>query len=389
MVNNNFIEKLLDGAKVEWKTLGNVATILNGYAFKSREYVNNGIRVIRISDVQKGRISNATLKFYPIEMKKTLNNYLLKENDLVMSLTGNVGRVAMLSKSDLPAGLNQRVACMRVNNKIVLTRYLFHFFDQNFFENEAMRNATGGGQKNMSTSWLSKYEIPIPPMHVQKEIVRILDTFTELKAELKAELTARKKQYIYYREQLLTFADGEVEWKVLGDVVDFKRGKTITAKTKINGDIPVISGGRKPAYYNAKYNRENKTITVAGSGAYAGHIMYWDEKIFVSDAFSIKPHLNILDTKYLYYFLLDKQNWIYSLKKGSGVPHVYFKDLAVLKIPIPPLHVQEEVVNILDKFDTITTSIQSGLPKEIEQRKKQYEYYRNLLLTFPKQVKNK
>ena len=140
----NYLEKLLDGVEVEWKPLGKVALILNGYAFKSSKYVDDGIRVIRISDVQKGKMSDKDLKFYPRESENEIKRYLLRQNDLVMSLTGYVGRVAMLSKSDLPAGLNQRVACIRPSNK-VLTRFLFHYLDRNEFETDAIANAVGGG----------------------------------------------------------------------------------------------------------------------------------------------------------------------------------------------------------------------------------------------------
>jgi type I restriction enzyme S subunit len=185
---------------------------------------------------------------------------------------------------------------------------------------------------------------------------------------------------------LTKLLDGQkVEWKSLGEVCDFQRGKTITAKNKTHGNIPVISGGRKPAYYNAGYNRENETITVAGSGAYAGHIMYWNEPIFVSDAFSIKPNLLLLVTRYVYHFLLNNQLIIYNLKKGSGVPHVYPKDLEKLQIPIPcpenpakSLEIQQKIVNILDKFTQLTTQ----LTTELQNRKKQYSYYRDKLLTF-------
>lgn len=159
----------------------------------------------------------------------------------------------------------------------------------------------------------------------------------------------------------------------VGEAAELKRGKTITAKDKVDGDIPVISGGQKPAYYNAEYNREGETITIAGSGAYAGYVSYWNEPIFVSDAFSIKPNLSILNTRYAFHFLLSHQNWIYNLKKGVGVPHVYPKDLATLKIPIPPLKIQEEIVGILDSFTELTA--------ELTARKKQYSYYRELLLS--------
>ncbi len=195
----NKIEKLIaelcpDG--VEFKPLGEIAHALNGYSFKSKNYTKKGIR---ISDVQKGRMSNKDLKFYPNDIPP-ISQYLLHENDLVMSLTGNVGRVAMLSKTDLPAALNQRVTCIRVKSDKVLIRFLFHFFDQDIFEGVAMRSATGGGQKNLSMKWLKKQHIPVPPLEVQQKIVRILDKFTELEAELEA----RRRQYQYYRDRLLT-----------------------------------------------------------------------------------------------------------------------------------------------------------------------------------------
>ncbi len=131
-----------------------------------------------------------------------------------------------------------------------------------------------------------------------------------------------------------------VEWKELGEVAVLKRGKTITAKTIVEGNYPVISGGQKPAYYHGEFNQEGESITVAGSGAYAGFVMYWNEPIFVSDAFSIKPNEKVLIPRYVYHFLLENQFKIYQMKTGSGIPHVYAKDVAKIKIPIPPLEIQ-------------------------------------------------
>lgn len=174
-----------------------------------------------------------------------------------------------------------------------------------------------------------------------------------------------------------------VEWKALGEFADLKRGTTITAKTKIDGNIPVISGGQKPAYYNSEYNRDGETITVAGSGAYAGFVMYWNEPIFVSDAFSVIPYSSILNTRYVFHFLLNNQTWIHNLQKGSGVSHVYAKDLSNLTIPIPcpnnpkkSLEIQQKIVAILDTFSELTA--------ELTARKMQYSYYREKLLTFDK-----
>ena len=178
-----------------------------------------------------------------------------------------------------------------------------------------------------------------------------------------------------FLEKLLDGA--EVEWKPLSLVTEMQRGKTITAKSANEGNIPVISGGQKPAYYHNESNRDGKTITVAGSGAYAGYIMYWEEPIFVSDAFSIKTDESLLQIKYVYHFLLQNQQKIHAMKKGSGVPHVYPKDIGTLMIPIPPLSVQTEIVRILDALTALT----SELTSELILRRKQYEYYREKLLS--------
>ena len=189
----------------------------------------------------------------------------------------------------------------------------------------------------------------------------------------------REQDTFPYIAHLLNGA--EVEWKPLGEVAELKRGTSITKKTSNEGEIPVISGGQQPAYYIDQFNREGKTITVAGSGAYAGHVMYWEEPIFVGDAFSVKTDETILSTKYVYHFLLKNQQKIYAMKKGSGVPHVYPKDLGVLEIPVPPLSVQQEIVRILDKFTQLEAELKAELETELKCRKQQYEYYRDKLLT--------
>ena len=173
-----------------------------------------------------------------------------------------------------------------------------------------------------------------------------------------------------------------VEWKELGEVALLKRGKTITSKTATDGPYPVISGGQKPAYFHGEFNREGETITVAGSGAYAGFVMYWDEPIFVSDAFSIEPFEDALIPKFLYHYLLEKQEILFSMKKGSGVPHVYPKDVSKILIPIPPIEIQEKIVQKLDKMTEYVTELTS----ELTSRKKQYSFYRDKLLSFEDEV---
>lgn len=171
-----------------------------------------------------------------------------------------------------------------------------------------------------------------------------------------------------------------VKYQELNQISDMKRGTSITKKDVIEGAIPVISGGREPAYYCDKYNREGETITVAGSGAGAGYVQYWDIPIFVCDAFSIQGHEGV-STKYLYYCLSNKQEYIYSTKKGGGVPHVHISSIENMQIPVPPLPVQREIVRILDNFTDLTADLTADLTTELTARRKQYIEYLNILIS--------
>ena len=169
-----------------------------------------------------------------------------------------------------------------------------------------------------------------------------------------------------------------VAYRALGDVAELKRGQAVTRKEIVEGQIPVIAGGREPAYYIDRPNRQGETIVIAGSGAYAGFVSFWNEPIFVSDAFSIVVDRGTLQPRFVYHWLRGRQDAIHALKSGGGVPHVYPKDVAKLRCPIPPLEVQREIVRILDQF----TTLEAELEAELEARRTQYEHYRNHLLSY-------
>ena len=181
------------------------------------------------------------------------------------------------------------------------------------------------------------------------------------------------------RELIDKYCPNGVEYKPLGDkdVSIMQRGTSLTKKDSTEGIYPVISGGKTPAFYCDLSNRNGETITVAGSGAGAGYVQYWNEPIFVCDAFSIKG-VGDVSTKYLYYCLVNMQEKIYATKKGGGVPHVHISSIDKFLIPIPPPPVQEEIVKILDRFAEYAAELQA----ELQARQEQYEYYRNKLLTF-------
>ena len=138
-----------------------------------------------------------------------------------------------------------------------------------------------------------------------------------------------------------------VEYRNLHDVAHFDRGRVITAKDAVDGGVPVIAGGQKPAYYHNVSNRPAGTITVAGSGAYAGYVAKWETPIWLSDAFSVAPNDELeLSSAFLYQLLKSNQNWIYAKKKGGGVPHVHGADLSRLQVPVPPIEIQREIAHI-------------------------------------------
>ncbi|MGL2562697.1 restriction endonuclease subunit S, partial [Helicobacter pylori] len=176
-------------------------------------------------------------------------------------------------------------------------------------------------------------------------------------------------------ERLLqTLAPKGVEFRKLGEVCDFQKGKSMTKKAVTFGKVPVISGGRQPAYYHNEANRSGETIAISSSGVYAGYVSYWDIPVFLADSFSVSPKQKTLMPKYLFHYLTTQQDAIHATKSTGGIPHVYSKDLQNFLIPIPPLEIQQEIVKILDAFTELNT--------ELNARKKQYEYYQNMLLDF-------
>ena len=247
----------------------------------------------------------------------------------------------------------------------------------------------------LSRNSIEKIQVPIPSLKVQNEIVRILDKFTTLTAELTAELIARKQQYAYYREQLLTFNSDKVKWKKLGEIAEY-------SKTRISHDL--LDEKNYVGVNNLLQNRAGKTKsdhvpTQGNSTKYhyddilIGNIRPYLKKIWQADCIGGTNGdvlvINLTDeavsSRYLYQVLADDSFFEYNMQhaKGAKMPRGNKAKIMEYKIPIPPLPEQQRIVDILDKFDALTTSLTEGLPREIELRQQQYEYYRELLLSFP------
>jgi type I restriction enzyme S subunit len=248
--------------------------------------------------------------------------------------------------------------------------------------------AKNSSQPFVSYKELNKVVIPIPPLKIQSEIVRILDNFTELTAELTAELSARKKQYSYYRDKLLHFEDDEVEWKSLGEVgenLDSMR-KPITSGLRVSGKIPYY-GASGIVDYVDDYIFDGDFLLVSEDGAnliarktpiaFSIHGKSW-----VNNHAHILKFNTYVERKFIEYYLNSIDLTLYI--SGAAQPKLNKKNLNSIKIPPFSFTEQQRIVSILDKFDTLTTSISEGLPHEIELRQKQYEYYRDKLLSFPK-----
>lgn len=295
---------------------------------------------------------------------------MISKGDVIVAVKISPGKMKI---AGIDLAINQDLRGLKLKDEIS-AKFLNYYFQILILQ------GTGTIVKAITSKDLEKIQIPIPSLHVQIEIVRILDAFTELTAEL----TARKKQYNYYRDQLLSFEEGEVEWKTLGDVAEIRRGTAITEKETTPGNVPVIANAPNPIYFHNKSNRDGETIVIARSGAYAGLVSYWNQAYFLTDAFSIHADDAVIKPKFVYHLLKREQEKIHQMSKGGGVPHVRARDFEAYQIPIPSLAEQERIVAILDKFDALTSSISEGLPREIELRQKQYEYYRELLLSFPK-----
>ena len=367
---------------VERKPLGAIAKLYRGNGLQKKDFTDKGIGCIHYGQIYT-RYDTFTSQTISFVDKKLADNLLkVHPNDLIVTATSEnledvCKAVAWLGGSDIVTGGHSIVVRHHQNAK-----YLSYYFQTLDFFQRKRAYVHGTKVMEIKKDDLAKIVVPVPPLPVQEEIVRILDSFSSLEAELEAELEARRKQYAYYRNELLTFDRERVQWLKLGEAAFINKGTYITKKQVIPGNIPVILGGVEPAYWHSESNHDSEGIVISRSGANAGFASYWNEPIFVSDGFVLDAKPGI-DMRFLFHVLKKQQAKLYSMKRGSGVPHINSKMLANnVAIPVPPLEEQQHVVSILDRFDKLTNDLSSGLPAEIEARRKQYEYYRDRLLSF-------
>ena len=392
MSDRGFLEKLLDGASVEWKSLVAISKkISSGGTPKTsvRSYYDGDIPWLRTQEVNFGNIWDTGVKITDEGLRNSSANWIPKNCVIVAMYGATVGKIGI---NKVPMTTNQACANIQLDPEIADYRYVFHFLRSKY---EYIKSLGTGSQTNINAGIVKALEVPIPcpedpekSLAIQAEIVRILDNFTELTAELTAELEARKQQYNHYRHQLLSFEDGEVEWKTLGELTKIKTGQSVNKNVIAAnpGEYPVINSGREPLGFINDWNTENDPIGITSRGAGVGSVTWREGKYFRGNLNYAVTILGTkdLDVRYLYHLLEHLQPEIKSLCTFDGIPALNAVNLKKLKIPVPQKQVQTHKAAILDKFDTLTTSLSEGLPREIKLRQQQYEYYRDLLLSFPK-----
>ena len=374
----------------EWKTvrLGDVCEILNGYAFKSDKYVDSGIRVIRITNVQKGFIEDNSPAFYPITEKENLKDYELYENDLLISLTGNVGRVALLSKEMLPAALNQRVGCIRIRDKNLLISYLFTFLNSDKFESNCIYSARGIAQKNMSTEWLKNYIIPLPPIEVQKKIANNLNTCTKIIKKHNKQLN--NFDLLIKSRFIEMFGDNPIEngkWKVekLGNLGLCKNGMNFSYEDnsfEINclgvGDfkdnavisncekLPVISLNEKPSEEYLLKDNDIVFVRSNGNKELVGRSVLIHPRVLTTfSGFCIRFRLSTdsINHLFLLQFLKMPNTRKNMAGRGANIQNLNQQILSNLDIPVPPIELQNDFAAFVQQIDKSKFVVQKSLEK--------------------------
>lgn len=366
------------------------------------DYYGGDVPWLRTQEVDWKDIHDTEVKITKKAVEQSSAKWI-PANCVIVAMYGATAAKVAINK--IPLTTNQACCNLEVNPQIASYRYVFHWLCNNY---QNLKSLGQGSQSNINAGTVKSFKIPVPPLKIQERIVNVLDNFdaicSDLSIGLPAEISLRKKQYEYYRDRLLAFTPPQVnnslptirfedEVKLLqyvfgyttlrlGDIANLFRGDYITQKNSKKGDIPVILGGLEPAYYIDKPNHRGEIIVVSRSGASAGFVSQWNEPIFITDGFGFEAKREIISHKFLYYSLKNKEKSLNEMKRGAGVPHVSGEKLNNVVFPIPPLAEQERIVAILDKFDALVNDLSQGIPAEIEARKKQYEYYRDKLLSF-------
>lgn len=373
----NRIEKMLQELcpeGVEYKKLGEVSNITIGeFVHKNKQNLNGKY------PVYNGGTSNTG--FYD-----EFNNI---KNKIIISARG--ANAGFVNRVFVNYWAGNSCYSIKINDPKELDwNYIYYYLKSN--QTRLIGEQQTGSIPAVSKKQIYNIEIPVPPLPIQEEIVRILDHFTELTASLQAELQARQEQYEYYRNKLLTFnilpstTSTEVRWMKVSEICSVYTGGEMP-KNSIISDVktelykyPIYANGKDVYGYSNSFRIKEDSVCISSIGANAGTVFF--KNGYFTPIIRLKvivPLTNTINTKYLYYAISTLR---IKTKGNGGIPNINANDIKKLLVPIPSLSEQQRIVSILDKFETLVNDLSQGLPAEIAAVQEQYEYYRNKLLTF-------
>jgi type I restriction enzyme S subunit len=371
---------------VEYKKLGEIATVLRGASPRPiKKYITNdsdGVNWIKIGDVPVGS-KYITQSEEKITKEGAEKSRYVRKGDFILSNSMSFGRPYILA---IDGCIHDGWLSISNFKDVFLSDYLYYLLSSSAIQQEMKKRASfGGAVQNLNADIVKALVLPVPPIEVQNEIVRILDDYTEnvveLQNQLALEITARQRQYTFYRNKLLTY-DSKTRIMPLKDVAEIERGtRVVRSQLTEAGLYPVFQNALTPMGYYDKANRlENNTFLICAGAA--GQIGYSDVDFWAADDCYTFKCCEKLENRYLFHVLKNSQHRIDAQVRRASIPRISREAVGNIRIPIPPLDVQNRIVNVLDNFEKICSDLNIGLPAEIEARQKQYEYYRDKLLTF-------
>ena len=347
-------------------------------------------RIDEICDISRGRVMSkdyiqANQGEYPVYSSQTENDGELGkissfdyEGEYLTWTTDGANAGSVFYRNGR-FSITNVCGLLKVNKDDVITRYIYHSL-----QIEAPKYVNKGmGNPKLMSNVMARIKLPVPPLEVQREIVQILDNFTSLTAELQAELQARKKQYEYYRDKLLSFAS-DIPLFQLGKVCDLQAGKAIKASEisdiETNQETIPCYGANGLRGYVGKSNQKGDKSIIGRQGAQCGNVCYATGKYYATEHAVVVTDKGYFNSRYLFHVLTHAN--LNQYKTAGAQPGLSVSKLNNVMIAVPDIKVQDKIANILDNFEKICSDLNIGLPAEIEARQKQYEYYRDALLSF-------
>lgn len=418
------ILELLKNEKVEWKKLKDVLLSINTGLNPRKNFILNDssgnltswyITTKDYSQTEKIEFIEGKTAKITEEARQIINKRSkLEKGDLLFSAVGTVGKIALVEIETNNFDVNESTFVLKPNYNIINNKYLMYYLRCNIFQNTLKSNLKGSTLSGVRKGDLENFEIPIPSQETQEKIVEILDKFTNYVTELQSELQSRTKQYTYYRDKLLSEEyltkvtkemeeDRRLNVVTLGEIGEFTRGNGLQKKDFQEEGNPVIHYGQIYTKYGfvadevlsyvsdeifSKLRKAQKNdiliATTSENVEDVGKSVVWvgeDEIGFSGDMYSYRTKQN---SKYIAYYFQTNAFQKQKERKATGTKmiRIHADDMEKFEIPLPPLSLQNKIVKILDKFQVLLADTKGLLPEEIEQRQKQYEYYREKLLTF-------